>query len=442
MNFPAPFSQRQIEYARRCMHSWFNVAEGGKRGSKNVLQTQVFCRMLEVHPNRIHLIAGVSSATAKLNILDCDGYGLLNYFEGRCRNGKFQDRACVYVQTKTGEKVVLISGGGKDGDEKLIKGNTYGMAYITEANECHKKFIQEVFDRTLSSADRKIFHDLNPKEPEHWYYTDVLEYHEQMQEADPGYGYNYGHFTIADNMSLTDEKIREVLRSYRKGTVWYERDIKGLRVVADGIIFQHFAECPEEYQFENKDIFDDDGALTVHFSKLVIGIDFGGNGSKTTFVLTGYINGYKSLRVLEEDDLPITQEIAAEDICKKFVEFYKRCSAMYGRIDWVFPDSASPTMINSLRAAARANGIRANTIKGCRKNEISDRPKSVDLLLNTGRLLINKRCVKLTSAISSLRWDEKHPDIPEDKNVGNCNDWWDAFNYTMLDFIEYIDLNR
>ena len=37
---------------------------------------------------------------------------------------------------------------------------------------------------------------------------------------------------------------------------------------------------------------------------------------------------------------------------------------------------------------------------------------------------------------------EKHPDIPEDKNIGNINDWWDAFCYTLLDFIEYIDLDR
>ena len=89
-----------------------------------------------------------------------------------CREGKYKDRDCVYVQTKTGEKIVLISGGGKDGDEKLIKGNTYGMAYVTEANECHPKFLKEVFDRTMSSSDRKIFHDLNPKEEEHWYYTE------------------------------------------------------------------------------------------------------------------------------------------------------------------------------------------------------------------------------------------------------------------------------
>ena len=37
MNKPAPLSQRQYEYMQRCMISWFNVAEGGKRGGKNVL---------------------------------------------------------------------------------------------------------------------------------------------------------------------------------------------------------------------------------------------------------------------------------------------------------------------------------------------------------------------------------------------------------------------
>lgn len=35
-----------------------------------------------------------------------------------------------------------------------------------------------------------------------------------------------------------------------------------------------------------------------------------------------------------------------------------------------------------------------------------------------------------------------HPNQPEDKNIGNCNDWWDAECYTWLDFVEYVDLDR
>ena len=55
MNKPAPFSERQYQYFLRCLHSWFNVAEGGKRGGKNVLQTLIFCTLLETHKNKIHL---------------------------------------------------------------------------------------------------------------------------------------------------------------------------------------------------------------------------------------------------------------------------------------------------------------------------------------------------------------------------------------------------
>lgn len=446
MNIPAPLTQNQADYFHRCFKSWFNVAEGGKRGGKNVLATLIFCTMLDNHKNKLFLVAGVSSATAKLNILDCDGYGLLNYFEGRCREGKYKDRDCVYIQTKRGEKIVLVSGGGKDGDEKLIKGNTYGMAYVTEANECHPKFLKEVFDRTLSSSDRKVFHDLNPKEPEHWYYTDILDFHEEQQKIDEAYGYNYGHFTLADNMSLSEEQIRNILRTYQKGTVWYERDIKGLRRVAEGIIFRYFADNNEPFLFDEEDIFETlkDGTqrLKVRFSKIVMGIDFGGNGSKTTFNLTGYLNGFKDFRALEEDELPVTQEVDSKDICDKFVEFYRMSIKKYGRVDWVFPDSASTTMINSLRRAAREAGLPYTNIKGCRKNEIKDRPRTIDLLLLTGRLKFARKLESTRKAIGSLRWDEKNPDIPEDKNIGNVNDRWDSFCYTLLDFIEYIDLGR
>lgn len=441
MNSPAPLSKRQYDFFLRCFDSWFNVAEGGKRGGKNVLNTLIFCSILETHPNKIHLIAGVSVATAKLNILDCDGYGLLNYFEGRCREGKYKDRDCVYIQTKTGEKIVLVSGGGKDGDEKLIKGNTYGMAYVTEANECHPKFLKEVFDRTLSSSDRKIFHDLNPKEEEHWYYTDILKFHEEQQTKNPKYGYNYGHFTLVDNMSLSYQQIATVLSTYQKDSVWYKRDIRGDRAVAEGIIFRRFAENNEPYLYDDEEIMED-GVLVREPSKVVIGVDFGGNGSMTTMVCTLFYNGYHDLKPAEEDSLPKTQDIDSDKICEKFIEFYRMCIDKYNGVDWVFCDSASTTMINSLRSATKKEGLPYRSIAGCRKNEVSERPRMVDLLFNTERLKVNRRCRNLRKSIGSLKWDEKKPNIPEDKNIGNCNDWWDAFCYTILDFIEYIALDR
>lgn len=435
MNFPAPFTRNQAEYAERCLRSWFNVAEGGKRGGKNVLQTWIFCSLLETHKNRIHLIGGVSTATARLNILDCDGYGLLNYFEGRYRQGKYQNRDCVYVQTKTGEKIVLISGGGKDGDEKLIKGNTYGMAYITEANECHPNFIKEVFDRTLSSDDRKVLHDLNPKTPTNWYYMEILDFHEKMQKEDPEYGYNYGHFTIADNMSVNEKKLRAILKTYDKGTVWYRRDILGNRTAAEGLIFKYFADNSKPYVWRESDLFDQDGVLKYRFIMITIGIDFGGNKSRTTFYATGFLRGFSKLIVLEEDKLPICEEVNTRQIQEKFLEFFRRVEAKYGYVCDCFGDNAASTLIYDLTQTVYENRLQTK-MNGCDKDTILNRIRLVDTLLRSGRLMIIDHCTGLIKAISELKWDDEKEDEVEDLNIGSINDYWDGFNYTFTHYME------
>ena len=65
MNNPAPFSRRQYEYFQRCIYSWFNVAEGGKRGGKNVLQTLIFCTLLETHKNKSLNSTKMTTGTTK-----------------------------------------------------------------------------------------------------------------------------------------------------------------------------------------------------------------------------------------------------------------------------------------------------------------------------------------------------------------------------------------
>lgn len=272
-------------------------------------------------------------------------------------------------------------------------------------------------------------------------YTDILKFHEDKQAKNPKYGYNYGHFTLVDNMSLSDEQITTVLSTYQKDSVWYKRDIRGDRAVAEGIIFRRFAENNEPYLYDDEEIMED-GVLVREPSKVVIGVDFGGNGSMTTMACTLFYNGYHDLKPAEEDSLPKTQDIDSDKICEKFIEFYRMCIDKYNGVDWVFCDSAGTTMINSLRSAAKKAGLPYRSIAGCSKNEVSERPRMVDLLFNTGRLKVNRRCRNLRKAIGSLKWDEKKPNIPEDKNIGNCNDWWDAFCYTILDFIEYIALDR
>lgn len=183
---------------------------------------------------------------------------------------------------------------------------------------------------------RGAFHDLNPKEEEHWYYTDILKFHEEQQDKNPKYGYNYGYFTLVDNMSLSDKQIATVLSTYQKDSVWYKRDIRGERAVAEGIIFRRFAENNEPYLYDDETDplleRDGNGKLVHRPSKMVMGIDFGGNGSMTTFALTLYFNSYHDFRTAEEDGIELSQDIDADKICDKFIEFYRMCIEKYGNV--------------------------------------------------------------------------------------------------------------
>ena len=387
MNIPAPFSENQMRFFWDCFDHWFNVAEGGKRGGKNVLITMAYCTILEKHPSRIHLIAGVSTATARLNILDCDGFGLKNYFEGRCREGVYQNRDCLYIQTATGEKVVLISGGGKAGDEKLIKGNTYGTAYITEANECSKIFIQEVFDRPLSSPDRKIFHDLNPKAEAHWYYQDVLNFHEEKLKANPKYGLNYGHFTIADNMSISDDQLRAVLSTYDRKSVWYARDILGQRKMAEGLVYpmfsmeKHVVKGAIPYSSRHRYYVSIDYGTVNPFAAGLW--DFDPVSHKAIMIRELYYRGGSANRTDNEG-------------------YYRLLKKLIGdiKIEYIIIDPSASSMIETIEKYAEWLVVRAD-------NDVLNGIQDVTKYLNMGLLLFHESCKETFKEFDQYSWDEE-----------------------------------
>lgn len=389
MNYPAPFSENQNTFFWRCFDNWLNVAEGGKRGGKNVLITMAYCSILEKHPSKLHLIAGVSTTTARLNILDCDGYGMTNFFEGRCREGQYKNRDCLYINTPAGEKIVLVSGGGKDRDERLIKGNTYGTAYITEANECHPNFIKEVFDRTISSPDRKVFHDLNPKAPSHWYYEDVIGFHEKQQLADPGYGYNYGHFDISDNMSISDDQLRKILKTYDKSSVWYKRDILGERCIAEGLVYPGFNEgC----------IFDELPWQAKQRGRWYISIDYGTVNAFSAGLWCVYKGvGYRC-REYYYDSRKTHNRVDNE--------------IYYREIENLAGDVVVDRIVIDPSAAAFKETIRKYGKFACwdADNSVIEGIRVTTELLNAGKFKVHRSCKDFIAEINAYSWDMEAPE--------------------------------
>ena len=430
----APFCKKQVAYLQRCYNNWLNVTEGGKRAGKNVLNIMGWCEVLETHPDKLHLAAGVSVASAKLNIIDSNGFGVKNWFEGRCRAGKYQERDALYIYTAVGEKVILISGGGKEGDERYIKGNTYGTAYVTEVNECAKSFVKEVFDRTLSSANRKIFLDLNPKAPNHWFYVDILDMHKANSEKYPDYGFNYEHFTLHDNFSFTGEKIKELVRTYAKNTVWYIRDILGKRTNAEGIIYDM---CGPQNQYE-----DGQGPDYSLFYRRFYAID------------AGTVNPFACLEIIEQTIEQVIHYYVeneyyydskkhnkqkddteyAEDVIK-FIDGKKYVC--------IIVDPAAASLKVALRKHSQKPRETEDVING--KNEIIQGIRLVSSLLRMiardkkPYLLVNKtKCPNLCNEFLSYIWNDKASERGQEEPLDKFNHALAALRYFCKTVIKFI----
>lgn len=435
------FSDKHKNYIKTALNYKQSVAEGAVRSGKTIDHCIIFSMYLETCEDKIHLASGSSLPNAKLNIGDCNGFGLEHIFRGRCRWGKYKSNEALFVQTKTGEKIVIFTGGGKSDSYKSILGNSYGGWIATEINEHYDcddsrtSFIKVAMARQIASVHPFTLWDLNPSNPNADIYKNYID---KFMGLD---WYRYEHFNIFDNATMSQERIEEIKSKYDMNSVWYKRDILGERMVAEGLVFPYFANDCKPYLFKYQHLKEKMKKQGKRFSHLIIGVDFGDNGSKYSWHLTGFTNDWDYMWALDEGDMAKSNAIDATKFCKAFVRFYKRCIECYGYVEWIFLDSASNTLINTLRAYFYAEGLDGSIIAPVKKNELTDRPITVDSLLVTGRLKIEEHCKNLINALSELVWDEKK-DIPKDENVNNINDDWDSFCYTFITHSGYIDLRR
>lgn len=247
-----PFSAKHKAYIKNAQYNKMNVAEGAIRSGKTIDHCIIAAMYLETCPDKIHLASGSTLGNAKLNIGVCNGFGLENLFRGRCKWGKYKDNEALFVYTQTGEKVVIFVGGAKADAYKRILGNSYGLWIATEINEHYDcedsrtSFIKVAFGRQVAAIKPMVLWDLNPCNPSHAIYSQYIDLYKTQYIG----GYQYEHFTINDNLSISEERKREIESQYVPGSVWYRRDILGERCIAEGLIYpmweDAFAEPPQD----------------------------------------------------------------------------------------------------------------------------------------------------------------------------------------------------
>lgn len=412
------FSEKHKRYIKGAQNNRMCVAEGAIRSGKTIDHCIIAAAYLEQCPDKYHLASGSTIGNAKLNIGACNGFGLENLFRGRCRWGKCKDNEALFIDTQTGEKVVIFAGGSKADSYKRILGNSYGLWIATEINEHYDStdsrtsFIKVASGRQIAARKPFTLWDLNPCNPKAKIYEDYID--KYRNEGLPG-GYQYEHFTIADNATITPERLAEIKGQYDPQTVWYRRDIMGERAVAEGLIYQQFADRPDLF------IVDD---IHGYIRNAVIGVDFGGGSSAHAFCCLGYFNNC----IVVLDEYRETQALNPTKLEQDFVDFVRRCQMRWLVTDcWC--DSAEQTLINGLRTAAAQNRIPIN-IGNAMKRPINDRIRALCLLMGARRFYVNRACEWTIDALKNAVWDSKK--LTEDVRLDNG-----STNVDSLDALEY-----
>lgn len=157
------------------------------------------------------------------------------------------DLTHYYSLTYLGSKHILtVKGGGRtnsfyifggkdESSYKLIQGVTLAGVLFDEVALMPESFVQQAIARTLSIDGAKLWFNCNPDSPEHWFYKDWIARTDAGERTDT----LHLHFTMEDNPVMTPEKIARTESVFRG--VFYDRYIRGLWVVAEGLVYPMFS---------------------------------------------------------------------------------------------------------------------------------------------------------------------------------------------------------
>ena len=244
-------------------------------------------------------------------------------------------------------------------------------------------------------------------------------------------GYQYQHFTLHDNLTITKERLEEIESKYDKKSVWYARDILGQRVAAEGLIYRLFANETEKFLIDvtNKD-----------YMIVSIGIDYGAGASKIKFVATGITYNFQEVDILDEYDLKGVYD--PEEIYRHFIIFYKRVYEKYDKCQYTFADYGALGNVITLGLIRRCQRENVPTvIEDCSKDKINDRIFLTSTLMAQGRLKVLRRNQAIIQAFKDAIWNKKAQDERLDDGTTDI-DSLDAFEYSINSFYENLINSR
>lgn len=312
------------------------INHGAKRTGKTILDNDLFLyeiRRVRKIANKLniplpqYILAGADLGAVQRNVLNelTNKYDIEFKFDKHNRFILFGVQVCCFGHSKVN-------------DLGRIRGMTSFGAYINEGTMANEIVFNEIKAR-CSGEGARILIDTNPDQPEHWLKINFID------KADGKIIQEY-HYELDDNTFLSDRYRNNVKASTPSG-MFYDRDIKGLWVSAEGIVYKDFRKDIHyitAQQLEN-----------VKFVKYFAGVDWG-------------YEHYGSIVVIGKDDnenLYLLKEYAKQyEEIDYWVNVGKEIKKKYGNIVF-YCDSARPEHVSRFkREGLRARNADKSRLSG------------------------------------------------------------------------------
>ena len=158
-------------------------------------------------------------------------------------------RADNLIEISKGETInyFYVFGGKDERSQDLIQGITAAGAFLDEVVLMPESFVTQALAR-CSVDGAKYWFTCNPEGPYHWFKKEWIDKAKEKNLI-------YLHFTMDDNLSLSEETKERYKKNFVG--VFYKRFILGLWVIAEGAIYQFFADHINQF-FRKKNELDYD----------------------------------------------------------------------------------------------------------------------------------------------------------------------------------------
>ncbi|MDO5716388.1 MAG: PBSX family phage terminase large subunit [Tissierellia bacterium] len=383
---------KQREYLCNCNKRW-NIKGGAVRSGKTFLDYSVVIpqRIMRIHGPGAIVIMGHSRGSIEKNVLgpmrELYGENLVGTIGGT------ESRAMLF-----GQKVYCSGMGDATGVDR-IKGMSIKYAYGDEVDSWSEQSFNMLKTR-LDKPYSKFDGTYNPRSPNHWL----------KQFLDTATNIYHQHYTLWDNCTL-DPDVAQAIADEQTG-VYYDRYIKGLWTLAEGLIFDMFQR--ERHIVSSKERY---------YSEFVVGIDYG-TYNPCVFVLLG--------RELERKRWVVVKEYyynGREQPQKTDKQYADDFLQWIGDIPYkaIYVDPSAASFITELRQ-------RGLVVKSA-KNDVLPGINAVRNMLQKMQLVIQHNCTNTLNEVQEYVWDTQAGEKGNDAPLKNNDHCMDAIRYPVYSYI-------